>query len=165
MPYEDFVKVIDHFDRISFCGQLSDPVHHPEFVKFLQHCNDMKKSTYVSHASASKPLKWYPKAFDAYPGARWVFGLDGLPKNSHTYRLNQDGEKMFEIMKLAKKHLSLPPVWQYIVFSYNEENIDEARALAVKLEIELMIKHSSRWRGEDDFLKPSKKYSLEKFYK
>ena len=30
-----------------------------------------------------------------------MFGIDGLPKDSHKYRINQDGEHLFDMMKLA----------------------------------------------------------------
>ena len=29
MSLKDFNKVVNHFQHINFCGQVSDPVHHP----------------------------------------------------------------------------------------------------------------------------------------
>ena len=43
------------------------------------------------------------------------------------YRVNQDGEKLFKIMLKAKEYLTKSPSWQYIVFSYNEHNIEKAK--------------------------------------
>ena len=55
---------------------------------------------------------------------------------------------------LYKEHLLRKPSWQYIIFKYNENHIEEAKALADKHGIVLMIVQSSRWKGDDDYLKP-----------
>ena len=90
------------------------------------------------------------------PRARWYFGLDGLPEESHKYRKNQDGEKMFRILLESTKHLKTPPIWQYIVFSYNEDHIEEAMKLIEGIDnIQFRVIHSSRWLGENDWLKPT----------
>ena len=67
-----------------------------KFIEVFLDCYIKKSSVSVHHATAAKPRKWYPKAFQANPNARWWFGIDGLPKESHKYRINQDGEKLFE---------------------------------------------------------------------
>jgi len=155
MPLDRFEKILDRFDHINFCGQVSDPVHHPKFLEILKMCNDREKTISVHHASAGKPESWYPKAYAAAPRARWFFGLDGLPNESHKYRKNQDGEKMFRIMIEATKHLLTPPIWQYIVFSYNEDNVEEAVKLIEGIDnIMFRVIHSSRWLGDNDWLKP-----------
>lgn len=154
LPIEDFAKIIKHFNHINFCGQVSDPVHHPKFIEFLKMCYENGNSVNVHHASAGKPKQWYPKAFQANPRARWTFGIDGLPEESNMYRTNQDGEKLFEVMKVAKKILKQRPIWQYIVFSYNENHIEEAMQMAAEIDVRFMTLISSRWRGPNDPLKP-----------
>ena len=160
---ENFQKVLDHFHHINFCGQVSDPVHHPKFTQILEmiHNAPEHRSCSVHHASAAKPTKWYPKAFDANPNAYWWFGIDGLPKDSHKYRTNQDGEKLFQVLKTARKHLTRKPIWQYIIFAYNEDTIDEAHQMAIDIDVDFMIVNSSRWLNDDDPFKPvNPKHSL-----
>ena len=128
-----------------------------EFLELLYKNNS---SVSVHHATAAKPRKWYPKAFQANPNARWWFGIDGLPNESHKYRINQDGEKLFDIMVEAKQYLKQVPVWQYIVFKYNEDHIQEAYEMAKKAEVQFMVVNSSRWLGENDEYRPSKEHSL-----
>ena len=48
-------------------------------------------------------MSWYIKAFKANINARWIFGIDGLPNESHNYRVNQDGEKLFNVIVESKK--------------------------------------------------------------
>ena len=78
----------------------------------------------IQHASAAKPFNWYMKAFKINPNAKWRFSIDGLPKDSHKYRINQDGEKLFRVMKKCARIMKNKPLWQYIVFNYNENDIE-----------------------------------------
>jgi len=154
LPVKDFEKITDHFDHILFCGQYSDPVHHPEFLKFLEICKDKNVRVSVHNASSAKSQDWYIQAFQVNSEARWVFGIDGLPEQSHIYRVNQDGVKLFDIMKESKKYLTHRPIWQCIVFSYNQYDIEEIKKISQQEEITLNIMTSSRWR-ENDRLKPT----------
>ena len=56
---------------------------------------------------------------------------------------------MFEIMKIAKQHLNTTPVWQFIIFNYNEDNIEEAKKMALENGLEFILVQSSRWRDDD----------------
>tara|TARA_R100000234_G_C5002399_1_gene180962 strand:- start:2088 stop:2639 length:552 start_codon:yes stop_codon:yes gene_type:complete len=127
MPFEDFVKVCNFFDGLEFCGGVSDPVFHPKFIEFLNYCKN--KVVTVHNAASHKSMDWYVKAFNANPNATWYFGLDGLPEESHKYRVNQDGVKLFEVMKMAVD-MGMNVVWQYLVFDYNKDHIKEAKSLS-----------------------------------
>jgi sulfatase maturation enzyme AslB (radical SAM superfamily) len=118
-----------------------------------------KKSIKVEiHTAASQKSKaWYIKCFKANPLAEWLFGIDGLPEESNLYRINQDGEKLFNIMIESKKYLQQTPVWQYIAFSYNEDHIEQAKKLAKENGVRFMLLQSSRWTDNNDPYKPKKK--------
>jgi MoaA/NifB/PqqE/SkfB family radical SAM enzyme len=162
MPLDRFEKIIKHFRHINFCGQVSDPVHHPKFIEMLEMCHKKDISISVHHASAGKPEHWYPKAFAAAPYALWYFGIDGLPKDSHKYRVNQDGEKLFRIMLESTKHLKKTPIWQYIVFSYNQNDIEEAKDMVKDVDnLKFLVVNSSRWIGQNDWLRPTGDMALD----
>lgn len=154
MTIEDFKKVINCFKTINFCGQRSDPVHHPHFMEFLKMCNEKGTDAIIHNASSAKPKKWYIKAFKANPKAKWVFGIDGMPEQSHLYRINQDGKKLFEIMLESKKYLSNTPRWQYIAFDYNTNQIEDAKKMAEYYGLEFILILSSRWNNNSEHLKP-----------
>lgn len=160
MTISEYKKIISFFHNITFCGQISDPVLHPKFTEFLklgyENNNNIEIRTAVSH----KPIKWYlNEAFPANPNATWCFGIDGLPKDSNKYRIRQDGEKLFEIMKLGKE-FGIKVIWSCIIMSYNENDIDEIKKIANKNKITLELIKSSRWFKNDN-LKPklSENYS------
>ena len=114
----------------------------------------------IHNASSAKSKSWYIKAFKAHPDAKWIFGIDGLPEESCLYRINQDGEKLFNIMLESKNHLNNPPYWQFIVFSYNERNLDKAKKMAEDNGLCFITTLSSRWNYKDDPYRPSEKFKL-----
>jgi MoaA/NifB/PqqE/SkfB family radical SAM enzyme len=154
MSLSTFMKITNHFKKLIFCGQISDPVNHPKFIDFLKICFKLKKQITVHTANSHKPIEWYKKAFESNINAEWFFGLDGLPKDSHIYRKNQDGKKLFDIMLLAKNILKKKPVWQYIIFSYNEKDIETAKEIAKKENLVLKLIVSKRFEKRDT-LKPT----------
>ena len=95
---DEIRKLSDYFSSFNFCGQLSDPVHHPHFVDILEYLYKKDIQVTVHNASSQKPMKWYIKAFQAHPKAKWIFAIDGLPEESNMYRINQDGEKLYKVM-------------------------------------------------------------------
>ena len=154
---KEFEKIVDYFDRIQFCGQYSDPIHHPHFIKFLSMIHEKKKVSQVHVASTHKPDDFFVEAWKANPNTQWWFGMDGLPKDSHKYRVNQDGELHFKRMIEAKKYLKNKPIWQMIVFRYNQHDIQKCVDLANKNGIVFNLVNSGRWLGTDDYLMPENK--------
>ena len=158
---DEIRKLSDYFSSFNFCGQLSDPVHHPKFIEILDYLYKKDIQVTVHNASSQKPMKWYIKAFQAHPRAKWIFAIDGLPEESNMYRINQDGEKLYRVMLEAKKHLKQTPSWQFIVFSYNEHNLEKAKQMAIDKGLMFIVLHSSRWMSEDDPLRPKQReYNL-----
>ena len=152
MNIVDFKKIISYFGGLNFCGSISDPVMHPQFIEFLSLCkNHFVK---VSSAVSQKPIGWYELAFESNPDAEWHFGLDGLPEESHKYRINQDGVKLFEVMKLSVL-MGIKTYWQYIVFKYNQDHIEQAREMSKQYGMIFKEQHSSRW-DENDMYKPDR---------
>jgi MoaA/NifB/PqqE/SkfB family radical SAM enzyme len=126
MTFSDFKKVHSFFDKLIFCGGVSDPIFHPQLAEFLEYSID--KDVEVHTAASHRSEDWYKKAFRSNPNATWIFGIDGLPEESHKYRVNQDGVKLFGIMKMAAD-MDIKTVWQYLIFDYNKNHIEEARIM------------------------------------
>ena len=143
LTIEQFKKIVDYFDEIGFCGTWSDPVFNKNFIQFLKICKYKNKPVEISNAASHKPIEWYEEAFAANKNAYWVFGIDGLPEESHKYRKNQDGVKLFNIM-LNAKYSGLRVLWQYILFNYNIHNVEEAKKLANFHKLEIMFIESYR---------------------
>jgi len=160
LSIENFKKILAFFKEIYFCGQISDPIFHPQFIEFLKLCKD-NHNVIIHTAASHKPESWYKEAFEANKNALWTFGIDGLPKDSHKYRINQDGEKLFKMMCMASE-MGLWVKWQYIVFKYNENDIETAREMAKKHNIIFQVQKSSRFFSEDDLKPTNRDYYIER---
>ena len=159
---EEFDKITDYFARIQFCGQYSDPIHHPHFIDMLRMIKRKGLVSQVHTASNYKSDEWFKEAFEANPDSQWWFGIDGLPKDSHKYRVHQDGEMHFERLKMARQILNKKPIWQYIVFNYNEQDVETAMKMAEEIDVIFNVINSGRWDNkEDDELMPKQKKGIE----
>ena len=157
LTLDEIDKISDFYNDFQFCGQLSDPVHHPKFPQILEMLRKKNVRCEVHNAASAKSKAYFIKCFKANPHAQWIFGIDGLPKESHMYRINQDGQKLFDIMVESKKYLIHKPTWQYIIFSYNENHILEAKMKAKSVGVNFMTTQSSRWDGDNDPYRPKNK--------
>lgn len=153
---ESMSKIIIYFDHIIFCGQVSDPTHHDQFKDILKMCLKKNKKVTVNVASTFRDIKFFTSCFLLSRGKdiEWRFAIDGLPKDSHKYRINQDGEKLYEIMKKGSK-LGVRCTWQYIVFNYNENDIDHCMSMAKDINVKFNKIISSRWGDDMKIYKPS----------
>lgn len=155
LTVDQFKKIIKYYNEfVEFTGQRGDVVLNPNLPEFLRLTYGAGIRTKVCTAAGYRDKDWYIDCFKANPDCEWVFGIDGLPHQSHLYRKNQDGEKLFDIMVESTQHLTKKPVWQYIVFNYNENNIEEASRMASDHNITFELNISARWDGEDDPFMP-----------
>ena len=60
---DEFEKITDYFARIQFCGQYSDPIHHPHFIDFLRIIKRKDLISQVHTASNYKSDAWFKEAF------------------------------------------------------------------------------------------------------
>lgn len=154
---ENFKKLADYFDQVSFCGAFGDIIFNPLAGDYLEYCYKVGTKPFVCTSASHRSREWYQEIFKKNPDAHWIFGIDGLPKDSHKYRINQDGEYLFEIMVMAKE-MGMNVSWQYIIFKYNQDDMEEAKELADKHGLELYFQKSKRWESADDPLMPDFKY-------
>ena len=156
IPFEKYKVLFDVFDQFEFCGNLSDPIYHPDFIETLKHLKGKNLEIIFRTNGSGKSAEWWTEVFElcSWEKWRWVFALDGLPKDSHKYRINQDGEQVFEIMKLGRE-MGIDIKWQWIVFNYNQNDIDIGMLMADRYGIKFDYYHSTRWdRPELVALKP-----------
>lgn len=45
----------------------------------------------------------------------------------------------------SKKYLKVPPIWQYIIFKYNQEHLEQAKQMAYDNDLIFIVLQSSRW--------------------
>lgn len=142
IPFETFEPILSNFQWISFCGNMSDPIYHPDFVKSIEYAVSLNKKIQVHTNGSGKTKKWWTHLFNVtknYNKCEWIFGIDGLPKDSHKYRVNQDGEQVWEMAKLGAS-MGCNVKWQFIIFDYNKNDIETCRKMAEKHNIEFYVR-------------------------
>tara|TARA_Y100001938_G_C8079944_1_gene428436 strand:+ start:667 stop:1308 length:642 start_codon:yes stop_codon:yes gene_type:complete len=157
MTISQWKKLAKHYKRFSLCGQISDPIFNPNLLEFIKIAkdNNILMSIHTAATAKNKKLDWYMKAFKLYKeGVSWKFGIDGFPDVSPLYRTNQDAEFLFDVM-LKGKEINADVKWQFIIFSFNEHQIEDAKKFAKEKRIGLQFKRSSRFVGER--LRPKKR--------
>tara|TARA_R110000737_G_scaffold74414_4_gene103496 strand:- start:1513 stop:2421 length:909 start_codon:yes stop_codon:yes gene_type:complete len=160
---EKYKLIFDIFKSFEFCGNLSDPIYHPDFVDTLKHIKGKNLEVIFRTNGSGKSKEWWTEVFGLCENEnwRWTFALDGLPKDSHKYRINQDGEQVFEMMKLGRK-LDINIQWQWIVFNYNQYDIDQGMMMANQHNIKFDYYHSTRWdRPQLLTLKPISEHAID----
>jgi organic radical activating enzyme len=161
MSVEDLQKFIDSgFTWLEFSGQQSDPMAHPNILEFISLCYSIRLDIHT--ATSHRKKQFYEEAFDrSGMKTKWIFGLDGLPEESHKHRVNQDGVYLYEMMKLGAR-MGVDVIWQYIVFNYNQDHIEQAKKMSIDDGIEFKLSFSDRWdKGEPAnafHLKPRDEY-------
>lgn len=145
MSFEDWKKIIHTFKGVHMCGQLSDPIYHPQFIQYLQYAAERKKRIHIHTTGTGKKKSFWKEAFSIQHPIRWVFGIDGLDqKTCNLHRIGQNFHQSFKAMLLgSQSHHRI--VWQFIPFQHNEHQIERAKEIAHKYNIEFMILRSNRW--------------------
>ena len=177
----EFRKILNYYEnQITFCGQISDPIYHPDFLAFLEMMNGLGKGLRVAtngtnDKSGNMGDKWWDKAYSYGLGENcWVFGVDGLDEKSELYRIGSNFKQVWETMKIGVQ-AGHPIVWQYIIFGYNEHEIERAKEIAHKEGITLLLIKTNRGfdprsrtlrknvqKQYENFQRPSEKNTVKK---
>ena len=148
---DNFKKIMDYYTHgITFCGQISDPIYHPNFLNFLKMLDGSGRKVRIATNGTGHPLEWWEEAFSYGKDENaWYFGVDGIDKKSEIYRVGSDFENVWEMMRLGRD-LGQTIVWQYIIFEYNEHEIDKAIEIAKEEDFALVFVNSNRGYNTDN---------------
>lgn len=153
MSFNDWKKILQLFpELVELCGQLSDPIYHPDFIKFLEYASQNNTYVHIHTTGTGKKRHFWNKVFSIKKRFRFVFGIDGLDqKTCNLHRIGQNFHQAFKAMLLgAQSHHRI--VWQFIPFRHNEHQIERAKDIARKHNIQLMILKSNRWYPDTNVL-------------
>ena len=172
----NFKKILDYYEHgLTFCGQISDPIYHPRFLNLLKMCDGQGKAVRIATVGSGKSDAWWDEAYSYGVGENaWYFGVDGIDEKSELYRIGSDFKDVWSRMQQGKR-LGHNIVWQYIIFEYNEHEIDQAIEIAQREDFSLLFVNTNRGFNPDspllrknvDFTlkKPNKKHTEERVKK
>lgn len=159
---KNFQKILNYYNNgITFCGQISDPIYHPSFLEFLKLCNGQKRAIRIATNGSGKSLEWWNEAFSYGVGENaWYFGVDGIDEKSEIYRVGSDFKNVWDTMRLGKS-LGHTIVWQYIIFGYNEDDVEQAINIAKEEGFALLLVKTNRgFRSDNPALRKNVNFDL-----
>ncbi len=121
-----------------FCGAYGDAIYHPKIVEIVEFMLTSNRRFMIeTNGAYVKPATWQAIAqldWKKYSRGKFVFSIDGLQDTNHIYRKNSDWSSIISgITTLANIKNKPEMEWKYLVFPYNEHQVEQARALSVEL--------------------------------
>ena len=159
LPFDTIPKLLKYYDKLNFCGTFGDPIYHPDFLDMLKYL-DARSAGELAHIEihtngTGKKLAWWEEALSlCQDRSEWIFALDGLSSTNHIYRVNSDWDEVWRVMKLGVD-LRASVSWQFIRFSFNEHQVEEAKELAGEHGIKFVLVDSSRSTTETEWMIPA----------
>ena len=143
--------------RIVLCGVYGDPIYHPELIEIVTWLKEKKAVVKIETNGSYKDRAWWEELVSKLTADDEIcFSIDGLPENFTQYRVNGDWESI-DIGLQVVGSSNVYSVWKYILFGFNEHNIEQTEALAKSYNIKFFkLIHSNRFSDENDNLLPSK---------
>jgi MoaA/NifB/PqqE/SkfB family radical SAM enzyme len=158
LDLEDFklfiFSVLDKIQIFEFKGTMGDPIFHPKFIDWIKWAKEKGKRVFIhTNGQAGKAL-WTSLTKHLDKNDRVIVGIDGMPDSFMTYRVNAKWKNIETCAAVLRDKVTL--VWQFIHFSYNTHEIEDAKALSERLGFnEFFVLESDRWESNEDWLKPS----------
>ena len=142
--------------KINLCGNYGDPIYHPEFLNIV--CEFKKRGSIlgITTNGSYKTESWWKSLVDMLDSNDSIkFSVDGSPKNFSTYRINGDWKSIKTGMEIVAT-ADCDSVWKYIVFSYNQHEIEETKKLCNNIGIKnFSVEYSDRYDEKTIYLKPT----------
>ena len=178
LSVENFQRIIDEVRQIAdkkgkeipdvdFCGTWSDAIYHPDFLKLIEIAKKQRFAVSIITNGSRKKSSWWDELYSMLDPEHdsFVFGMDGLKDTAHIYRKNIVYDDVVYAMKKGVELGFHRSKWSWIVFNFNEHQVDEASEFAKEIGINFEIVKSARWDGRNDPLLPSKKWLPESVIK
>lgn len=123
---------------LEFCGTIDEPLMHPEFLTMLEEAYKINPwYTIHIHTNAGiRPESDYKKLAEILQKFKsphmTLFSIDGVGSSHSVYRQKTDYDK---IISNAKAYIQAGgySVWQFLIFPWNEHEIDEAKRISTVL--------------------------------
>ena len=132
---------IKQLTATQLCGNLGDPIIAEHTLETYQYFREHNKDMWLSmntNAGAREPEWWAELAKTLGRNGLVIFSVDGLEDTNHLYRQNVQWSKVKRSMD-AFIGAGGRARWDYLVFDFNEHQVEEARELSKKWGFEKFI--------------------------
>jgi hypothetical protein len=143
-------------------GNYGDPIYYPDLFELITYIKSSGGIIKMHTNGSYKTADWWATLATLLDDDDILnFSIDGLPENFTKYRVNADWASIktgIDVMTKSRAKI----IWKYIIFSYNENDIDSARSLSKEFGMDdFVVNNSDRWE-DNDWLKPEKYVTMDK---
>ena len=138
----EFVKQLKH---IYFCGNHGDPIFAPDMLEMCEYFREHNPyiSLLVTTNGGARTTEWWERLAELDVTVN--FSVDGLEDTNHLYRQGVSWKRVEESMD-AFCSAGGYAKWTFLVFNYNEHQVEEAERFSKLLGVkEFIVKKSGRY--------------------
>jgi len=118
---------------VTMCGNYGDPIYHPDLLELIKAFKSQGAVLdIITNGSYRKQSWWQELTNELSSDDSVTFSIDGIPENFTQYRVNGDWKTIHDAINVCVES-SCKTIWKFIPFSYNENNIQQARQLSMDL--------------------------------
>ena len=152
----NFLDVDLRGKAVNLCGAYGDPIYHNDFINFVEQFKKRGAELTIVTNGSYKTKEWWSELVKKLDHNDVIhFSVDGIPENFTQYRVNGHWPSIQQAMEVCAA-APVQTLWKYIPFSYNQNDIDAARALSQELGIDQFgLQLSDRFDESTEHLKPS----------
>ena len=143
--------------KISLCGNYGDAIYYDQLFEMIEYFKSTGAYITLATNGSYRTIDWWKTLNNLLTEQdEVVFGIDGTPENFNTYRINADWSSISAGIDILRQG-SVKLTWQYILFSYNQSDVEKVRSLADSLGFDkFFVLESNRWDHGTEWLTPSK---------
>lgn len=157
--------------RITMCGDIGDPIYASEYLEiidYIKSCNPKIHVYTITNGSYRKESWWreFAKISNEYDTINFsVDGYDNISNN--LYRVGSNWDSIMTGMKVMCQESVAHVYWASIIFSFNQDHLDDIKRQATKIGcdgIQLTYstkfgsKYGEAYGGSADILEPRKEF-------
>lgn len=168
IDYNNLIKFLDcdqgrQIQKFTLCGDYGDPVYYPQLFDFIKTFRSSK--IFSIHTNGSyKSTEWW-KTLNSLltKDDTIVFAIDGLYENNLLYRKNSNWESIMNGLDICVKGPAKVK-WQTIIFSFNEDKLEEMKNFALQKGCEFFTLKTHRF-GDESLVPKLSQTESQYFYK
>lgn len=138
LEVEDYKRIFVELPKVQevfFCGNYGDASVSTTFLPSLEYLRSINiPCLKLSTNGSARDISWWKSLAQVLhkPKDLVAFSIDGLESTNSIYRVNSSWKKIME-NAAAFIEAGGRARWDFIVFSHNEHQVEEARGLALKM--------------------------------
>jgi len=141
---------------INLCGNYGDPIYYDKLFDAVDFFKERDAVISIATNGSYQQKEWWEQlSLKLTDQDSIIFAIDGLPETFSQYRINANWESIKQGIEITAAS-AVKLIWQYIVFSFNENDIEEAKKMSIELGFdEFKLVKTDRFDNDNDWLKPS----------